>query len=135
MTDTKLPEGWDKAEEVKSSWFKFEKVGDNIKGTLISKRLQPSTDPTFPDQQIYELRDEEGEMWNVGISVKKSGTVQRLNNCKIGEIIGILFEKEIPNDKKGFHPSKALKVVTFGMDPDYEAFDVSAPKDDDVPFA
>lgn len=130
MTEAKLPDGWDKGQEVKSSWFKFEKVGDNIKGTLTGMRHQPSNDPGFPDQQVYEIKDEQGNMWNVGISVKKQGTVQRLNNCKIGEIIGIWFEKEIPSDKKGFAPAKALKVLTFGMDPEYEA----KPDNQETPF-
>jgi hypothetical protein len=115
MTD----QNWDNAQEVKSNWFKFEKVGDKIKGTLINKRLQKSTDPVYPDQWVYELKVEGGEVFNVGISVNKQGTVQRLNNCKIGEIVGILFEKEGDAPKKGFNPAKFLKVVSFGMDPDY----------------
>lgn len=123
MTTTKPNEEWANAEEVKSNWFKFEKVGDKIKGTLIKKRLQPSNDPTFKDQWVYELKTVSGEVFNVGVSVDKQGTIMRLNNCKVGEIIGILFEKEGEVKKKGFHPAKMLKVVTFGMDAGYSEMD------------
>ena len=110
---------WGDAQEVESNWFKFEKVGDKIKGTMLSKKLQPSRDPSFSDQWIYELQDTEGVSWNVGIAVTKVGTVARLNKCKLGEIIGILFESEGEAPKKGFHAVKNLKVFTFGMDPNY----------------
>jgi len=125
------PKSWGEGTEVQSNWFKFNKVGDGVKGTLISRRLQPSTDAAFPDQHVYELQSEDGNNYNVGISVKKAGTVQRLNACKIGEIVGILFEKEIPTDKKGFRPAKALKVMTFGMDPSYKALEEATEK---IPF-
>jgi hypothetical protein len=132
MSETNLPKGWEGANEVKSNWFKFENVGDNVKGTLTARRKQESDSPNFPDQYVYELKDEEGNMWNVGISVKKSGTVQRLNSCKIGQIVGILFSEEIPATTKGFANTKVLKVVEFGMDKDYEAFE--ADSKDDIPF-
>jgi len=109
---------WGNAQEVKSNWFKFEEVGDKIKGTLIGKRFQKSNMPGYQDQWVYELKAEDGTVFNVGISCGKEGTIQRLNNCKMGEIIGILFEKE-GEAKKGFKPAKFLKVVTFGMDETY----------------
>lgn len=112
---------FDGGAEVQSNWFKFEKVGDGIKGTLLSKRLQKGTAP-FPDQMVYEIQNDEG-VFNVGISVNKAGTIQRLNNCKLGEIIGILFEKEGEPSTKGFAPAKFLKVLTWGMDPNYNVFD------------
>ncbi len=109
---------WGKAQEVQSNWFKFENVGDKIKGTKLSQKLQPGNDG-FADQYVYELQTADGDTWNVGIAVTKAGTVQRLNKCKVGEIIGILFESEGEASKKGFHPVKNLKVFSFGMDPDY----------------
>ena len=119
MADDKWMEG---AEEVQSNWFKFMKVGDKIKGTLLSKRFQEGNEG-FSDQQVYEIKKADGTVWNVGVSVKKLGTVQRLNNCKVGEIVGILFESEGEPAKKGFHPAKNLKVFNFGADPDYNEMD------------
>lgn len=114
---------WNEAKEVSSNWFKFVKVGDGIRGTLLSKRFQKSNLPAMPDQWVYELKTAEGSVYNVGISVGKSGTVQRLNNCKVGELIGILFEKEEPAKTKGFAPAKYLVVKTWGMDPNYNQMD------------
>ena len=119
-------------QEVKSNWFKFETVGDKIKGTLINKSLVKSTNPTFPDQYVYELQHASGNVFNVGISVKKSGTVQRLNSCKIGEIIGIIFETETPAKTKGFAATKNLVVKTFGMDDSY--FTGGLEKAEEIPF-
>lgn len=109
---------WGNAQEVKSNWFKFEEVGDKIKGTLIGKRFQKSNIPGYQDQWVYELKMEDGAVFNTGVSCGKEGTIQRLNNCKMGEIIGILFEKE-GEAKNGKKPAKFLKVVTFGMDETY----------------
>lgn len=119
MSDDKWLEG---AEEVASNWMKFEKVGDRIKGTLVGKRFQEGQEG-FSDQQVYEIKKEDGTTWNVGISVKKAGTVQRLNNCKMGEIVGVMFESEGEPAKKGFHPAKNLKVFNFGADPNYDEFE------------
>lgn len=112
------PSEWGDAKEVQSNWFKFEVVGDKIKGTLLKKYQKEGTDG-FPNQWIYELKREDGQVYNVGISEQKSGTIARLNNCKVGEIIGILFESQGEAKKKGFHPVKNLKVFSFGMDPNY----------------
>ena len=116
-------ENWDGAKEVQSNWFKTEKVGDKIKGTLVGKKIQPSTDPTFSDQLVVELKKEDGTKWKYGVSVKKAGTVDRLNNCKLGEVVGISFAEELPATKKGFQPTKVIKVYSFGMDPNYSEMD------------
>lgn len=108
---------WEDAKEVESNWFKFNQVGDKIKGTLISKNLQKGTAP-FPDQYVYELQTDAGIV-NIGISVAKKGTVQRLNSCKMGQIIGIKLESTTPSKTKGFADTKNLKVFDFGMDPEY----------------
>lgn len=105
---------WEGAKEVESNWFKFINVGDKIKGTLVSKTLQKGTAP-FPDQYIYELQTDDGIV-NVGVSVAKKGTIQRLNSCKMGQIIGILLESTTPAKTKGFADTKNLKVFDFGMD-------------------
>jgi len=125
-------QNWEGAEEVQSNWFKFTAVGDRIKGTLMSKDFQTGTDG-FSDQWIYEIRKEDGTCWNVGIAVTKKGTVKRMNNCKIGEIVGIAFDSEGEPPKKGFNAVKNLKIYSFGMDESYDEFDgadeVSTPTD------
>lgn len=123
-------------EEVKSTWFKFEKVGDYIKGTLLGKRFQKGTEP-YPDQWIYEIKNKDGVVNNVGISSRKLGTIQRLNSCQMGEIIAIVFDKELPPVTKGMKGAKALVVKTWGMDPTYEVasdFDGEVMEDNKAPF-
>lgn len=132
MTNS-APAGWGQGEEVQSSWFKFTKVGDAVYGTLANRRLQPSTDDAFPDQWIYELLTPDKNNVKVGISVKKAGTIDRLNMCQMGEKIGIIFEKELPPAKKGFHPTKVLTVKTFGMDDDFLSGGLAASQSDSVP--
>lgn len=118
-TEEFIPEGWEKAEEVQASWFKFEKIGDNIKGTLIGKRFQEGT-PPYGDQWIYEIKKEDGAVWNVGISANKAGTCQRLNSLQLGTIVGIAFVSEGESAVKGGNKAKNLKVVSFGLDIAYE---------------
>jgi len=107
--------------EVESNWMKFLKVGDKIKGTLVSKSLQKSTNPTYKDQYVCEIQTADGQIWNVGISITKKGTVSRIMKCQIGEIIAIVFDSEGDSAVKGGAPAKNLKVLSFGMDPNYSA--------------
>ena len=119
--DVAIQDEWEQGgKEVESNWFKFVNVGDKIKGTLINKRFQKSVESTFPDQWVYELKKDDGSVWNIGVSIKKSGTVQRLNNCQMGEIIGIKFDSEGESAIKGGAKAKNLKVISFGMDESYK---------------
>lgn len=133
-TQTQPKDEWAGGEEVQANWFKFEKVGDGIKGTLTAKTFQKSNKPGFPDQYVFELQKADGSLWNVGVSVNKKGTCQRLNSCQVGEIIGIRFETESPAQTKGFAPSKNLKVLTFGMSDEYLSGGLNK-KESDIPFA
>ena len=135
--EQKVDDGFEGGQDVQSSWFKFEKVGDFIKGTLMSKRYQKSNDPKFADQWLYEVRAmvgisngqklKEGVVYTVGISIKKAGTLQRLNICQPGEIIGIKFDKEgdqtEQQKKQKMAPAKYLVVKTWGTDPKYSEMD------------
>lgn len=120
---------WDDGQEVQSNWFKFNAVGDKIKGTLLNKYFAKATIEGYQDQWVYELQTSDGEMWSVAVAASKVGTIQRLNRCKLGEIIGIIFDKEIPASTKGKQPAKGLSVYTFGMD---KAYQIAAVMDGEV---
>ena len=132
MPEAKKDE-WSGAQEVKANWFKFDKVGDGVKGTLVAKTFQKSTQSGFADQYVYEIQKADGSLINVGISVNKKGTCQRLNSCQVGEIVGIKFESESPGKIKGGANAKNLKVYTFGMDDTYLSGELNH-KESDIPF-
>ena len=118
--------------EVKSSWIQWGKPGDNIIGTLVARYEKPNTLSEKKEMQaVYEIKVVSGEyhalenkvavatptkitadeIWNVG---GKSGLDAQMRNVKIGQILGIKFMEEIPNEKKGFNAIKQLKVYTEG---------------------
>lgn len=131
MSETKLD--LTGGQEVQANWTKFDEVGDGCKGTLIDTKFQKSNIPGYQDQWIFQLKKENGEIWNVGVSAGKVGTVDRLRKCQTGEIVAIVLDSIGEPKQKGMKPSKNLKVYTFGMDPNFhldqdtiEAPDLSA---------
>lgn len=129
-------EEWESGEEIPSSWFKFENVGDMVKGTLVSKRFQKSQDPIYPDQWIYELKTEKGVITKVGIS--KSFVNDKMRYIVEGQIVAFKFTKEVPSQKYKGKFAKSIDVRVFGMDPDYSAEQQAVDEDeinvDDIPF-
>lgn len=116
---------------VPSNWFKFSNVGDRIKGFLLEKRMQKGSDG-YPDQVIYKLEKENGEVFNVGISVAKQYVIEKANSAKIGQMLGFAFLKEIPNPKKGLNAIKSIEVfVDSRFKPEAEPQEVEEPS---VPF-
>lgn len=126
--DKKIDDEFAGAVEVESNWFKFLKVGDSIKGTLLSSTFVKSSNDIYPDQFVYKLKKSNGEEWNVGISINKKGTIDRLNKCQPGDIIGIRFESEGKSAIKGGKPSKNLKVFKFGIDPTFGGEEIDVDK-------
>ena len=113
-----------------ATWFKFENVGDSVKGTLLSKRTQKGVDQ-FPDQEVYELRQEDGTIVNIGISVNKRYIIDRVRNVKLGQIVGFMFKDEKASKTKGYAPAKSIEVYVGEMDPNYE-LEVFAENRDDT---
>ena len=105
-------------QEVQSNWVKYDKIGDGIKGTLLGKKFQEANLPGYQDQWVYQIKKANGTIWNAPVSASKSGTIERLDNCKLGEIIAIFYEKD-GEAQKGKKPAKMLKVLTYGMDATY----------------
>jgi len=116
MSDNKE---WEGGETVQSNWFKFVKVGDMVKGTLLKTKYKQA-EGIFGAAYVYELMTDKGIV-NVSIAETKTGTNERLQRCKTGEIVGIMFEKEMPS--KNGHPAKALVVKTWGMNPSFSPAD------------
>ena len=126
-------------QEVKSSWVKWGKVGDYVRGTLVSIREMNSNLPGKEGERVkvYELLTEcgqfhdidndkkpvepaitigKGEYWQIG---GKVGIDNQMRNVKIGQIIGMVFAEVKPSKTKGFNSLKIIKVRVGGMDPNF----------------
>lgn len=96
--------GRDRAE----GWFKFEKVGDRVGGTIIDMFEMPARDG-YQAQRCFTLETTEGKILNVGLK-RTSYTLARTDNLQIGDDIGLLFEKEIPATQRGHHAAKSISI-------------------------
>ncbi len=121
--------------EAKSNWFKFEKIGDAVKGTLIATSTKPARD-MFPEQEVYELQQEDGSVINVASS--KNFVRTSMRRAKIGQIVGFKYTDDYQteaNKAKGMAPAKTIKVFLGDMDPNYDATaGMEEIQVDDVPF-
>lgn len=129
--------------KVPSNWITWGKIGDFIKGTLVRvyevDNKMPGKEGT--KQKIYEVVSHAGrfhdidenkrvietpvninadEFWQIG---GKEGIDAQMRNVKLGTIIGMRFDKEVPAKQKGYNPSKIIVVVTGGRDPNYTGND------------
>lgn len=106
-----------------SNWFKFTTVGDKVMGTLVEVKDKPAMD-VFPPQRVFTLKQKDGELINVGISMNKDYIIGRANSAKLGDLLGFEFKKEIPASKKGFSPAKSIEVYIKHVEqPDAVPFD------------
>lgn len=150
MVDTKKSsEDFSDEHVPNSSWMKFEKVGDYIKGTLRAKPSIKTGSGEFPDQYVYPLinveavingqKVSETEM-SLGVSTNKEFVWSRLNKATLGQRIGLSYEKDVPAAKKGLRAAKSLKPCIWAMDPTFidpmlEDFNAGASevKDSEIP--
>lgn len=125
--------------EVKNSFWKRNKIGDHIIGTLIGVREIQSQLPGKEKEmvKIYEVKADsgechdiddkkqvieepivinEGEIWNIGGGSKESPSIidNQFRNIKLGQKVKVEFVDEKPPKKKGFNPMKVIKVFTNG---------------------
>ena len=106
--------------KAKSSWFKFQTVGDAVKGMYIGKYFKEGRD-NLPDQTIYELKTEDGEIVKVGFSIDKNYVHDRMKNIAFGRVVGFKFMDELKSKTKGFAPAKSIEVFAGGEDSRYAA--------------
>ena len=92
-----------------SNWFKFDKVGVKVSGTLVSTDDKPERDG-MPSQMVYTLKQKDGTFVNVGIAKHKDYVVMRANTARMGDVLGFEYKKDIPAKVKGHHPAKSIEV-------------------------
>ena len=99
-----------------SNWFKFDKVGDKIGGTVVSRRDKAAVG-TMPAQITFVLKNVSGIMEGVEINedemnvgVKDNDFFRpRLSKVQPGDKLGFHFKEEIPSRIKGNHPAKSIQ--------------------------
>ena len=123
MTNKKLEELFSEENEAKANWFKFEKIGDTVSGTLVGSDIKPAKD-MFPEQTIYELKQEDGDIINVASS--KTFVRNSMKRAKIGQNVGFKYDGDYQtasNKAKGMQPAKTIKVYLGEMDANYNVTD------------
>jgi len=106
--------------KVTGSVMKFKNVKDKIEGTLLSIRDTVSTLSGNP-QQVYEIKASGKEVITEGKSVPvKEGDVwviystkfieNQMRHINVGQIIGLIFEKEEKPKQNGHNPMKCITV-------------------------
>jgi len=93
-------------DKVASNWFKFETIGDRIQGTYIGKR-EMLNQLSGNNQTVYELKTENGEIWNVG---GKVGIDSQMTHVKFGQIIEFRFIEERKSKKPGMNAARIIQV-------------------------
>lgn len=100
----------------KSNWFKFINVGDRVSGEVLEVFIKKSTNETFGDQRVFVLKQDNGEVINVGIKTSSDYLMSRTNGVEAGDKVGFLFKAEIPAKTKGYHPAKSLDIFVIKRD-------------------
>ena len=106
-----------------SNWFKFENVGDIVKGTIVKVTVKPAADP-FPEQTVYELTNASSwvceivdgmpknakleEVWDIFVASSKNFVNSRLSKVQAWDIIWMAFTESIKSKKAWFAPAKSI---------------------------
>lgn len=128
---------------VKSSYIKWGKVGDWIKGTLHEKREVDSRLNPGEKQWVYEIIAKggvfhekrnvtapdgtekveydqtlinEGQVWTVG---GKKSIDDKMRQISIGQVVGLMYRENRPSKSKGYADQKVITVHPGEMDPEY----------------
>jgi len=92
-----------------SNWFKFEKVGDRVKGEIIELYDAPAKG-AFPAQRVFVLKQDDGSSINVGVAHTKKYLMDRTRNAELGDILGFEFKQEVKSATPGFAPAKSIEA-------------------------
>ena len=104
-------DGWDFEEEDKAeaNWAKFDKIGARYVGVVQEIYEKPAKD-AFPAQRVFVLKQNDGDIINVGISMNKDYVIQRTNRVAPGDKLGFEYTKDIPSTTKGYAAAKSIEV-------------------------
>ncbi len=106
-----VSDGWDFSadEKAEAQWAKFDRIGARYSGVVEEVYEKPGQD-AFPAQRVFVLKQSDGEIINVGISMNKDYVIQRTNRVQPGDKLGFEYTKDIPASTKGYAPAKSIEV-------------------------
>jgi len=96
---------FDDTNKIKSNFWTYKTIGEEIQGTYIGKR-QVINQLTGKEQWIYDLKVD-AEFWSVG---GKPGIDNQMRNVRIGQVLGFKYVEERPSKKPGMNPAKIVQV-------------------------
>jgi len=92
-----------------SNWWKPEKIGDRIWGTLIETHQKEGRDG-FEPQTVFVLKQQDGTIIKYGVANSKDYVISRAGSAEMGDLLGFEFKKEVPSKTKGYSPAKSIEV-------------------------
>jgi len=114
---------FDSENQAESNWFKFENVGDIVKGTVIKVTDKPAADP-FPAQTVYSLTNASTwtceivdwmpknpkmeKVWDIFVASSNNFVISRLAWVKPWDIIWLAFTESIKSKKAWFANAKSI---------------------------
>lgn len=107
---------FNKDNEVKANFWKLETVGDSVTGTLVDKKIIDNTlkQPAVK-QTIYTLIQDDGtSIFIGGRGNQNPQVIAGLEQCKLGQYVGLKYEGDREATKAGMHASKIVRVYTNG---------------------
>lgn len=102
-------------DKVKNNWWKKDKVGDKIQGTYIDRKIV-FNQLSGKEQNIYILKLENGEIWNVGggnidnVTKKVAAIDSQMQYIRKGQIVEFRYVEERPSKRTGMDPTKIVQV-------------------------
>jgi hypothetical protein len=113
MADNKL---FDKSNEVKANFWSLKTIGDTVKGVLVDKKvvLNSLKQPAVK-QTIYTLIQDDGTpIFIGGRGNQDPQVIAGLEQCKMGQYVGLKYEGDRESQKPGMQPAKIVRVYTNG---------------------
>lgn len=97
--------------EVQAQWASFKNIGDSVQGTYIGRRQ--ATDGFNNEQIVYELKQSDGSIVNVGVRVSVVPFHERMKHIRLGQIVGVKYTEQRPVKNM---PGKNMKVLSVYAD-------------------
>jgi hypothetical protein len=124
---------WGEAQDIPSSWMKFEKVGDSCTGTLVDKFEHEGN---FGPQGVYVLAQEDGGMINVGVRVTAADFLnKKLKRVALGTKLIFKYLKDEPSKKFPGKTAKSIDAKILGFDEAFQLKDkMEVTEETDISF-